>query len=243
MSPQPIFSIANSLALVSCTYTRTKMNTCIIMSKAELGTMSTTHEAKERHRSELRAEILQAARELLREEGYEGFTLRKLGQRMECSPMALHSYFADKQAIFTALAQEASELLAVRLDQSQAGDPLSTLRKVLRAYIAYAEENPLEYRLSFLESQRVKSQRSRKEMRNSNPAFSLLFRCVETCSEAGVFRGDVFAVTAILWTGVHGAAIVLLSEPNSPFVSRERFAEEIVETLLSGIRNVVTGTI
>jgi hypothetical protein len=74
-------------------------------------------------------------------------------------------------------------------------------------------------------------------------AFSLLYRCVETCSEAGVFRGDAFAVTTILWTGVHGAATVLLNEPNFPFVSRERFAEEIVETLLSGIRNVVTGSI
>ena len=205
--------------------------------------MSITREVKERHRAELRREILQAARELLRAEGYEKFTLRKLGRRVECSPMALYSYFADKQAIVTALAQEAFELLAVCLDQSRAKDPLSSLRRVLRAYIAYAEENPLEYRLLFLESQRVKCQQSRDEMRNSRSAFSLLFRCVETCSEAGVFRGDAFAVTTILWTGVHGAATVLLNEPNFPFVSRERFAEEIVETLLSGIRNVVTGSI
>ncbi len=66
--------------------------------------MSTTREVKERHRSESRAEILQAARELLRDEVYEGLTLRKLGQRMECSPMALYSYFADKQALLTVLA-------------------------------------------------------------------------------------------------------------------------------------------
>ncbi len=205
--------------------------------------MSTTREVKERHRSELRAEILQAARELLREEGYEGLTLRRLGQRMECSPMALYSCLADEQALLTALAQEAFESLAARFDQAQAGDPLSTLRRVLQAYIAYADENPLEYRLLFLESQSVTSQPGRDEMRNSNSAFSLLFRHVGTCSEAGVFRGDVFAVTTILWTGVHGAATVLQSEPNFPFVSRERFAEEIVETLLSGIRNVVTGSI
>jgi AcrR family transcriptional regulator len=205
--------------------------------------LSITRRVEERHRAELRGEILQAARELLREEGYEGLSLRKLGRRVACSPKALHSNFADKQAIVTALAQEAFELLAVRLDQSQGGDPLSSLRRVLRAYIAYAEENPLEYRLLFFESQRVKSRQSRDEMRNSRSVFSLLFRCVETCSEAGVFRGDAFAVTTILWTGVHGAATVLLNEPNFPFVSRERFAEEIVETLLSGIRNVVTGSI
>ena len=114
-----------------------------------------TREGKERHRAELRGEILRAARELLREEGYQGLTLRKLGQRVKCSPMALYSHFANQQALVTALAEDAFELLAVRLDQfgqSQSGDPISTLRKVLRAYIAYAEENPLEYRLVFLQS-------------------------------------------------------------------------------------------
>ena len=59
---------------------------------------------KERYRSELRAETLSAARKLIQEEGYQGLTIRKLAERMECSPMALYSYFADKQALLSALA-------------------------------------------------------------------------------------------------------------------------------------------
>ena len=47
---------------------------------------------RERYRSELRAETLSAARDLIKEQGYEGLTLRNLAQRMQCSPMALYTY-------------------------------------------------------------------------------------------------------------------------------------------------------
>ncbi len=205
--------------------------------------MSISHEIKERHRAELRAEILLAARDLFKEEGYEGLTLRKLAKRMACSSMALYSYFADKQALLTALAQEAFQSLETRLGSPRAGEPLLALRSMLLEYIAYAEENPVEYRILFLEPQPIQEIKTRQEMRDSDSAFGLLFRCVEACSEAGVFQGDVFTATTILWTGAHGAATVLLTHPDLPFGSRKKFAEEIVETLLSAMVNVGMGEI
>ena len=71
--------------------------------------------------------------------------------------MALYAYFADKQALLTALALEGFEKLAKRLDSMGRRDPLSALRKVLLEYIAYAEENPsstgfYSCRLSHLQS-------------------------------------------------------------------------------------------
>jgi AcrR family transcriptional regulator len=97
-----------------------------------------TQKRRERYRSELRAETLSAARSLIQEEGYEGLTLRKLAQRMECSPMALYTYFADKQALLLALAQEGFVKLAERLGSTVRRDPLAALRKMLLDYIAYA---------------------------------------------------------------------------------------------------------
>ena len=60
-----------------------------------------TTKLRERYRSEFRAATLAEARDLIKEEGWEGLTLRKLAQRMQCSPMALYTYFADKQALLT----------------------------------------------------------------------------------------------------------------------------------------------
>ena len=200
----------------------------------------TLQKRRERFRSELRAETLAAARELIQEEGYEGLTLRRLANRMECSPMALYSYFADKQALLTALALEGFEKLATRFDSTGRRDPLTALRKILLDYIAYAEENPFEYRILFLSVQTLgQVKQTRQDLQERNPAFGALFKCVETCIKAGLLQGDAFAVSTVLWTGAHGAASLLITAQNFPFGSRRRYAEEVVATILSGTQNRV----
>ena len=198
----------------------------------------TLQKRKERYRSELRAETLSAARELIREEGYEGLTLRKLAKRMECSPMALYSYFADKQALLIALALEGFEKLAKRFNSTVGRNPLTALRKILLDYIAYAEENPFEYRILFLSVQTIgEVKQTRQDLQENNPAFGALFKCVEACIKAGVLQGDPFAVSTVLWTGAHGAASLLITATNFPSGSRQHYSEEVVETILSGAQN------
>jgi AcrR family transcriptional regulator len=198
----------------------------------------TLKKRKERYRSELRAETLAAARELIQEVGYEGLTLRKLARRMECSPMALYSYFADKQALLIALALEGFEKLAKRFDSTVSRNPLTALRKILLDYIAYAEENPFEYRILFLSVQTIgELKQTRQDLQERNPAFRALFKRVEVCIEAGVLQGDAFAVSTVLWTGAHGAASLLITAKNFPFGSRQQYGEEVVATILSGAQN------
>jgi AcrR family transcriptional regulator len=198
----------------------------------------TLQKRKERFRSELRAETLSAARELIQEVGYEGLSLRKLAKRMECSPMALYSYFADKQALLIALALEGFEKLAKRFDSTVSRNPLTALRKILLDYIAYAEENPIEYRILFLSVQTIgELKQTRKDLQERNPAFSALFKRVETCVKTGVLQGDAFAVSTVLWTATHGAASLLITATNFPFGSRQQYSEEVVATILSGAQN------
>ena len=199
---------------------------------------------KERYRSELRAETLSAARELIQKEGYEGLTIRKLAKRMECSPMALYSYFADKQALLTALALEGFEKVAKRFDSTAQRDPLTAVRRILLDYIAYAEENPNEYRILFLSVETLGELKlSREDLQERNPAFGALFKRVETCIKAGVLQGDAFAVSTVLWTGAHGAASVLITAQKFPFGSRQLYAEEVVATIVSGVQNRVIARI
>jgi AcrR family transcriptional regulator len=199
---------------------------------------------RERYRSELRAETLSAARKLIQEEGYRGLTIRKLAQRMECSPMALYSYFADKQALLTALALEGFEKVAKRFGSAVARDPLTALRNILLDYIAYAEENPNEYRILFLSVETLGELKlTREDLQERNPAFGALFKCVETCIKAGVVHGDPFAVSTVLWTAAHGAAALLITAQSFPFGSRQLYAEEVVATILSGVQSRVIARI
>ena len=204
----------------------------------------TLQKRRERYRSELRAETLSAARKLIQEEGYQGLTIRELAKRMECSPMALYSYFADKQALLTALALEGFEKVAKRFESTVHRDPLTALRKILLDYIAYAEENPNEYRILFLSVETLGELKlSREDLQERNPAFGALFKCVERCIKAGVLQGDAFAVSTVLWTGAHGAAALLITARNFPFGSRRLYAEEVVATILSGVQTRVIARI
>ncbi len=195
---------------------------------------------RDRYRSELRAETLAAARELIREEGYQGLTIRKLAQRMECSAMALYSYFADKQTLLAALALEGFEKVAKRFDSTVHRDPLAAVRKILLDYIAYAEENPNEYRVLFLSVETLgEVELSREDLQERNPAFGPLFKRVQACIKAGVLKGDAFAVSTVLWTAAHGAASVLITAQKFPFGIHGLYAEEVVATILSGVQNRV----
>lgn len=198
---------------------------------------------KERYRSELRAETLTAARELIQKEGYEGLTIRKLASRMDCSPMALYSYFADKQALLHALATEGFEKVAKRFDSADR-DPLLAIRRILLDYIAYAEENPFEYRILFMSIEALgELEPTREDLQERNPAFGALFKLVRACIDAGALQGDPFAITTVLWTGAHGAASLLITATKFPFASRESYAKQVVDTLLSGVHNRVIAPI
>jgi len=49
--------------------------------------------------------LAEAARDLIESDGLENFTMRRLAQAVGASPMAVYTYFADKDAVFEAVAQ------------------------------------------------------------------------------------------------------------------------------------------
>jgi hypothetical protein len=57
---------------------------------------------------------------------------------------------------------------------------------------------------------------------------------VQECINARMLQGDAFDVSTVLWTGIHGAATILTTQQNFPFGSRQRYATEVVATLLAG---------
>src|SRR5204863_2023254 len=85
-------------------------------------------ERQERDREAVRRAILDAARELFVTEGYQNVSIRKIAERIEYSPAAIYGYFASKDDIFFALAEEGFRLL---------GDPGDAPRR------AHPEQLPL----------------------------------------------------------------------------------------------------
>ena len=111
-------------------------------------------DAKEKratYKEEFRREILDAARELFINEGYEKFSMRKLAEKIEYSPTTIYLYFKDKDDLLFAMCEEVAERFFADLTDIRTAhtDPLESLRQALLNLIEFGFNNPDEYKVPF----------------------------------------------------------------------------------------------
>jgi AcrR family transcriptional regulator len=106
---------------------------------------------RDRRRLSTRAEILDAARELLLEVGPEGLSLRQVARRADFSPAALYTYFPSKDALIASLFAESFERLDAYLRRVP-GDltPDRRLVELGLAYMEFATDSPMDLRCMLL---------------------------------------------------------------------------------------------
>ena len=103
----------------------------------------------ERHEA-TRAEILDAAWELVRAEGLAALSLRDVARRVGMQAPSLYSYFDSKHAIYDAMfAQGAQEFLERERAVHTTGDALRDLQAGSRMFVGFCTEDPVRYQLMF----------------------------------------------------------------------------------------------
>jgi AcrR family transcriptional regulator len=201
-------------------------------------------ERQKRDKDTLRSRILEAAKEIISEEGHDALTIRKIGTRIEYSPMALYNHFKDKRAILLALAHD----VFLRLEKSLPKpvldqDPVVTLKAALLAYIDFGLKHVTEYEIVFMSRLSEKPPAS-ASVAISDPvgnemggriAFERLVAYVHECVRSGAVQGDPFSLARILWVGIHGCVSLQIALPQFVFGPKREFAESVVEVLIGGI--------
>src|SRR5918995_3122832 len=97
-----------------------------------------TKERQDRERQAVTASILDAARDLFVAEGYQSVSIRRIAERIEYSPAAIYSYFASKDDIFLALAEEGFHRLDERVRAADAG-ATTAVERVRQRWWAFYE--------------------------------------------------------------------------------------------------------
>jgi AcrR family transcriptional regulator len=109
-----------------------------------------TRDRRAERREATRAEILEAAQEVMREQGVAGLSLRDLGQKVGMRAQSLYSYFDSKEAIYDALFAEGfRQYLDLRRAVPSTGDPRADFRAVCRVFLDFCLEDPARYQLLF----------------------------------------------------------------------------------------------
>lgn len=198
---------------------------------------------REQYRESLRQEILDAARTLFVESGYEATSIRRIAEKIGASSGILYHYFEDKPAILAQVISEAFAKLGARMSSiaTDSAPPLDNLRRAGRAYIGFALDNPHHYSVLFMKNEHALSEPRIMEvfMRDGMKCFGCMRQITRTCIDAGVLRPELTdddEVAQCLWAGVHGIAALLISCQGFPFVEQARLMDRHLDILIAGVR-------
>lgn len=101
-------------------------------------------ERRERIKQATRQGILDASRNIARQDGWSALTIRKVADAIEYSPSIVYEYFASKEEILTTLIQEGFEVVTRQMGAAQQSteDPNEQVMRICDAYWQFAFENP-----------------------------------------------------------------------------------------------------
>ncbi len=156
------------------------------------------------HHGDLRAALLDAALEVLEQDGATALSLRAVARRAGVSPAAPYRHYADREALVSAVAAVGYRDLAERLAAAHpAPSTPEQLADVAVAYVRFAIERPALFRIMFSEP----CDRDNDERVAATAAVTLYLREIV----ARAFPGsDPEALAPAIWALVHGLAFLHL---------------------------------
>jgi AcrR family transcriptional regulator len=162
---------------------------------------------KERQKEELKGKILEAAKALFMEKGFEETSIRNIAEKIEYSPTTIYLYFKDKDDIFHSLHTEGFILLNQYFRPlAHVSDPFERLKAMNKAYVTFAKENGEFYDLMFIINSPIKSvEKEEGDWKEGRSAFEFLINTMNECIDKGYFSGmnpEILAFT--VWSMVHG---------------------------------------
>jgi AcrR family transcriptional regulator len=201
-------------------------------------------ERRTRERAETRDRILDAAREMFVQHGYEATTMRAIADRIEYTPTAIYHHFQSKEALLTELANMDFRSLARSFNRiGTIQDPLERLMRTGQAYVDFALEHPMQYQLMFMTRKPpVEAQMRKGQGDPSEDAYAFLLETCRAAVETGRLRpeyDDPEELAQIAWSSLHGLMalhIVQHDHPGinwrDPRVTAQRMGQAVVRGLL-----------
>ena len=164
----------------------------------------TIQNRRERERAERHQLIIDAARDLAEQEGWDAVTTRRLAEKVEYSQPVLYSHFKGKDAIVRAVAIQGCGDLARVLREARPPRGGSRLRAAAEAYLRFAKERPALYDAMFVQQSDIPwgTDEVPQELLD---AFGELVAAVEPVRR----DRDPEALTEVFWSSLHGIATLM----------------------------------
>jgi AcrR family transcriptional regulator len=193
--------------------------------------------ARERRQARTREAIIQAAQEIIETQGPDALNMRDVAELIDYSASNLYEYFASKDELLAAVANEALTRLAMQTRHSTTG---SSLRECMLAYgIAYLEFARTHAQLYLLTFGRKLAHCVLTDPEQAPSSYNFLLQIVKEGIEAGVFvpRPDfgLHEMTFGCWSLVHGIAMLHLTAQDVPWETVSAADQQILVCFADGL--------
>lgn len=194
---------------------------------------------REKHREEFRGEILQAALELFSQEGYAGFSMRKLATRIEHSPTTIYLYFRYKDDLLFHISENfyASVLQDVVALRKRGTAPDQTLKDILLSYIHYSLAHPEQYKVVFFSNPQLYGRPEEYVLRDtmSLRCWKNVCEAIDDCMKHHLFRRvDCETLSIVFWSAIHGLVSSLIFTKDFPMPDPDIMADMLISGLFRG---------
>jgi len=202
-------------------------------------------ERREREKEALRTRIVEAARDIISEEGLDALSMRAIAERIEYSPATIYLYFRDKNELLGDVVHAGFELLGEYIEAEMVGlgsdpSPTEQHRGLGRAYARFALENTAYFRVMFelptVPQIVCEGKSAALEDAQEPERRDLLVRTIQRAMDAGLYQiRDARTGAMIAWGLVHGLTSLYLTGHLAMGVgTREEFLE-LVEAAMDSL--------
>lgn len=168
---------------------------------------------REIRHDQTRKRILSTAKRLLRKNGIEKLSLRKVASESNYSPAGLYEYFKNKDDLLSNIAMEIEVELRTALVDKNSSISREALIQMGRRYIRYAKDHPEDYLLLFTSFS--SGRQSTQEQLPETSAYMVLYSLVAALAkeEKLSIRGpeEIEEICYNYWILLHGHVMMQLT--------------------------------
>ena len=194
-----------------------------------------TPSPKNRRFEKTRQGIIDAARDIVRNEGIDALSMRTLAEKVDYSPSALYKYFNNKEEIIEALRVEGWNEMQSIFVRRLGGDfnQVERLTEASMAYMDMSNQSPELYELMFNSTVGAPDDLAATE---KDPRFMVLTDMIREAVESGEFTlpggMTVLEYRYLAWFIMHGICMLKISMYRNCVSEFDTMSREIVKKFI-----------
>lgn len=195
--------------------------------------------ARNSNHTELRAAILDEAREQLVAHGYRALSMRGIAREVGCTATSIYLYFQDKDDLLHALIHEGMERLHNQLLSSVDGIEGAEQRcqRLCRSYLQFALENRQLYEAMFLLHPEYMKRYPKELYRRARRNLELFTHEVaDVYGHPGEQTAQDLRLAHVIWAQLHGAIALHLAQRLDVRLDVLDFIDAVVENAVGHLR-------